>query len=34
VEVAVVADEPTHEGEEKLGKGRVNIEEIGSFEVI
>jgi hypothetical protein len=34
VEVAIVADQPTHEGEQKLGKGRVHVEEVGAFEIV
>lgn len=34
VEVAIVADEPAHKGEQELSKGRVNIEEIGSLEIV
>lgn len=34
VEVTIVADQPAHKGEEKLSKGRVDIEEVGSLEVV
>lgn len=34
LEVAVVANEPAHEGEEELGKRGVNIEEVGSLEIV
>lgn len=34
VKVAIVADQPAHEGEQELAKGRVDIEEVGSLEVV
>lgn len=34
VEVPVVTNQPSHEGEEKLPEGWMNIEEIGPFEIV
>lgn len=34
VEVAIVANQPAHEGKEKLGKRRMDIEKVGSFKII
>lgn len=34
VEATIVADQPAHEGEEELAEGRVDIEEVGSLEVV
>lgn len=34
MEVAIVAYEPADQTKEELAKGRVDIEEVGSFEVI
>jgi hypothetical protein len=34
VEVAIVADQPADKGEEKLAERRVDIEEVGSLEVV
>jgi hypothetical protein len=34
VKVAIVADQPAHEGEEELAEGGVDIEEVGSLEVV
>jgi hypothetical protein len=34
VEVAIVSNKPSHEGEEQLSEGRVDIEEVGSLQVV
>lgn len=34
VEVAIIADQPAHEGKEKLAKGRVHIKKVCSLEII
>lgn len=33
-EAAIVADEPSGEGKKKLSEGRVDVEEVGSLEVV
>jgi hypothetical protein len=34
VEVSIITNEPADEGEEELAEGRVDIEEVGSLEVV
>jgi len=34
METTVITHKPSHQGEEELSKGRVDIEEIGSLEVV
>lgn len=32
--MAIVSDEPTHEGEEKLAERRMDVEEVGPLKVV
>jgi hypothetical protein len=34
MEMAIVSHEPSHEGKKKLSERRMNIEEVGSLEVV